>query len=752
MTSAFLNTKIDIINDMYESVNLLKGIKPIIKDADGNEITRIENDLSINPECYKMLTDYPDHGKHIDIFSAPLTITYDLGNKQQFDRFDIYGFQSPVFTDLDLSLGEFELYAADTFCELYNTENKLFYHNNSGLAKFCERGDKNELTREYCDFAIETPNCEARFVGLKIIKANAFDDIVRLTHIGVYNDELTKSVNAKALDENNSCGTSKRQVEIDCNDIVLDDFFGVGVNCIPMALMKEAIEQGSSEAFFEVFKKRYIDTRPAVVRLWFQLDWFIMSGEDYYNRVYNFDSDKMKGVYKYLDAFLEAGSEIEFNFGWKISKDAQNWFSYPCTKPEGSAPVDLFSFVHSCCALLKELFKRGYDNIKYLTFFNEPQNGDDFMGPFKTIDECGKYFRLMLDYAYEELKRQNLSDKLQIWGPEDGWMKSEIELTNSINFGENSPIDALTFHRYNIGYEEARHLFKKLKDETCKRGEPLLMTESGIDEFYHTWQTNPVSNVMAVTHFGLSGILNWVIDDVIFTDPLLFTMTWQNNFWGLPNAKGIETIYGTFYYYSLYSRYLPPHSMVLNTKNDNNDIRTAAYKTPSGDIVVAVEVMNAPLSRELVIDFGDGVGRKFYKHCISKHKHYDYILPSHDGNAIVPPCCKVIETNGVLCDTLTTDYQFILYTTEKPFTQIAMKTVHKALKPGESFKVEPFVIDGDDSCGYEYSVSCSGKNSGTVDKDGVYTADKCANIGDTVAVIAKLNNTKSYGVTVISIV
>ena len=81
-----------------------------------------------------------------------------------------------------------------------------------------------------------------------------------------------------------------------------------------------------------------------------------------------------------------------------------------------------------------------------------------------------------------------------------------------------------------------------------------------------------------------------------------------------------------------------------------------------------------------------------------------------------------------------------------------MKTVHKALKPGESFKVEPFVIDGDDSCGYEYSVSCSGKNSGNVDKDGVYTADKCAHIGDTVAVIAKLNNTKSYGVTVISIV
>ena len=278
------------------------------------------------------------------------------------------------------------------------------------------------------------------------------------------------------------------------------------------------------------------------------------------------------------------------------------------------------------------------------------------------------------------------------------------------------------------------------------------MTETGIDEYWHTWQTNPVSNVMAVTHFGLSGMLNWVMEDVIFTDPLLFTMSWQNHFWGLPNADGINTVYGTFYYYSLYSRYLPPHSKVLKCDNENEDIRAAAYKTPSGDIVVAVEVINAPFERELIIDFGDGINRKFYKHCVSKPKHYDYIEATRDGNAIIPPCCKVIETEGKLCDSLTTDYQFILYTTEKPFTQVAMKTVHKELKPGESFKVEPFVIDGDDKSGFNYSVICGGEKCGTVDKDGVYTADRSAKAGDTAAVVARLDGIKSYGVTVISII
>ncbi len=72
---------------------------------------------------------------------------------------------------MDLSLAEFELYVADTLDELYKEENKILYHNNEGLAKFCERGDKNEQIREYCDFAIETPDCEAQFVGIKILKS-----------------------------------------------------------------------------------------------------------------------------------------------------------------------------------------------------------------------------------------------------------------------------------------------------------------------------------------------------------------------------------------------------------------------------------------------------------------------------------------------------------------------------------------------------------------------------------------------------
>ncbi len=70
----------------------------------------------------------------------------------------------------------------------------------------------------------------------------------------------------------------------------------------------------------------------------------------------------------------------------------------------------------------------------------------------------------------------------------------------------------------------------------------------------------------------------------------------------------------------------------------------------------------------------------------------------------------------------------------------------------KAFKVEPFVIDGDDKIGFTYSVICGGEKCGKVDKDGIYTADKSAKAGDTVAVVARLDGVKSYGVAVISIV
>ncbi len=880
MTKPFLNYEIDIKSDIYENVNLLKGLKPFIAGCDGNDKTPyLKADLERRPDCYRMLTDQVDLSKHIDIIEGPVTITYDMGRIRTFDRIDIYGTLEYSWPDVDFSLAEFEIYLSDEGDDLYNKKNCVFHRKGSG--RFYTDSETGYLKRENIDYCICFENTAARFFGLKIIKPCAFDDVIRLSAISVINDRITEEYNAmnrlvgrnlleqiavndaeifgdlldltdhltlspehsvRIVPKNTaqlvltSDGTHelttlslfgekaqnlkvfmaneedtlfsvknaveftaehgrqdttdytllkfskpqtakftgvlldheitlnevglhsfKRIVNVDTDKVIHDKFFGYGVNCIPMNLMKEARKKGANDAYFEVTKKRMIDCRPSIVRLWFQLDWFIESGEDYLNGVYNFDSDKMKAMYRYLDAFKEAGSEIEFNFGWKIASYAQKWFSYPCGKPSGSAPIDLVSFTRSCVCLLEELFRRGYDNIKYLTFFNEPQNGDDFWGPFKDTTERGHYFRVMVDYIDWELRRKGLRDRLEIWGPEDGWMPEEIELTNAIDEGGSSPMDMITFHRYNISYDGARVLYQKLLRETCPTGKPLAVTECGVEPIFCSYDTNPVAHMMAITHFGLCGALNWVMEDVEFTDPCLFTMDWGNHYWSHPNAKGINTVYSNFFYQSLYSRYLPAHSKVLFSEfNEGDDIRAAAYETPDGEVVIAIEANSAKDDRQLEIRFKKALNKTFYKHELSRKKHYDLPPIVYDGNAVVPPCVGTVDVGETLKEALNGDYHFILYTTKKPYTQVAVETVNRFIKAGECMKIGARVIDGKDT-GFTYSIVKAVnadkelQSKGSVSADGIYTADRNAKPGDTIAVRAELNGTKSYGIAVFTV-
>ncbi len=53
----------------------------------------------------------------------------------------------------------------------------------------------------------------------------------------------------------------------------------------------------------ELLRRRIINTSPSVARIWFQLDWIITTREDYENGIYDFDTEKMKAFYIYLDAF-----------------------------------------------------------------------------------------------------------------------------------------------------------------------------------------------------------------------------------------------------------------------------------------------------------------------------------------------------------------------------------------------------------------------------------------------------------------
>ena len=146
-----------------EIIDLATGKVPEMKD---HTITFNKNALAACPDVEKC-------GLHIDIFSDLCTVTYDLGEKTRVDNIIIRCFFN---NSINYSIAEFELYGANSRDELYDEANKLTHVR--GIDSW-HQGDRNNA-----DWLFDVEGA-FRFFGLKILKANATDDITRLGFIGL---------------------------------------------------------------------------------------------------------------------------------------------------------------------------------------------------------------------------------------------------------------------------------------------------------------------------------------------------------------------------------------------------------------------------------------------------------------------------------------------------------------------------------------------------------------------------------------
>ncbi len=299
------------------------------------------------------------------------------------------------------------------------------------------------------------------------------DGEIQLYEIGIYMDNLQITVT---------------------DQVITEDFRGIGACVIPSLLMENSLEKGFNRAYWEKEKSRVNLVKPTLVRLWFQPDWFIIDKESYYQHKYDFNSANMQAVYEYLDLYQKIGTEVEVNFGWKVAEENQDWFSIKdVRRRQESAPADLDEFAVACAEFLNEMIvNRGYTNIKYITFYNEPcarsrSKGDwiaDFLVEPPTDEPLSEneiafekfnYWLKMAVKAKNAIAQKGLADKVQVWGVEAAgsdelmakWM-SEFEKQ------ENNPIDVFTIHRYASTDTDIEKLMKRIREAT---NAPVVATE-----------------------------------------------------------------------------------------------------------------------------------------------------------------------------------------------------------------------------------------------------------------------------------
>ncbi len=584
---------------------------------------------------------------------------------------------------------------------------------------------------EFCDTGAHEETCTLfhfkdakKYIGIKV------SDNATIEQLGLY--------------------TYTRKAHADLDNIRTKDFLGIGANDLPMAWMPESRLEGFRNVHWPVYRERMIKARPAAVRVWFQVDWVVTEEEDYLQGICNFKSDKMRAFLKYMDVYEEAGIEVELNFGWKVSTEIQEWFSIPSTGPSraggmgkaASAPKNFDGFAKCCAATIKFLAEeKGYTCLKHLTFYNESGYGD--CGEYNVSDfagYCGKSKEMwehMLRLVDKELKLIGADKYVDYW-------VSEISGSNETEFSwieymmEHCPefVAVNTFHRYRLKYDIRNEFYK---DILALSGEPRALVSEFAVYTDPLWDQSNIDSCMSMLHSGLRGGLYWILQAVKLTDPTWFYLGRGDAprffFWKSPYEENAWTECYPFYELSLFNRYLPCHSNVIETKIYNDDIRIEVIETPDGEYTVFVESKKSKFPKNIEVNFSKAIGKKFQKHV---YKESNVKL---DGNMTVPPVVGEFEVGDKLVDSLDTDYQFVCYTTIPALKQISLNSRKVTLALGETFNFEATTIDCEGEIAWE--IEKADGVPGHIDENGLFQQDALTRVGDIQCVKAYLKNDPS---------
>ncbi|MDR6690303.1 hypothetical protein J2X55_001202 [Microbacterium sp. 1154] len=484
-------------------------------------------------------------------------------------------------------------------------------------------------------------------------------------------------------------------VSVDTGTVVQDDFLGIGVNVIPSALMERSRGFGYTDADWAIDAERIATIRPKVARVWFQIDWMEPD-----KGVYTWDSDRMKAFYRYLDAFKAAGTDIELNFGWKVGSTVHDWFPIAGVDPWTSAPADNAAYAASASALIDQLKNvRGYDNVKYLTYYNEPNGSWDFEAPG---DQQAAYLQ-MAQAVHQRLVADGLRDEVEIWGPEETGAPA---WTTYMAQNGGDAFDQYSFHTYGDSYASVPGSINARKN--VAGGKPVNMSEFGwSDDNASGWDSGYANYVIAGANRGLHSMLVWQLNGTWTVDPDGDTNGTYNMWDALP--LGLEPR-KTFLSAGLLNRYIPAHSQVLASTSSSSDVRSAAFRDAAGDYTVLVESKGAAPT-DLTVDFGGtAVNADFHRVVYS-----DDLVP--DANALLPAVSATLPAGTSFSDDLDTGYSFAVYTTADPAVQVRMGDVEPTVASGSTVQLTADVIDG--AAGVTWSVEGSG--NGSVSSSGVYT-------------------------------
>ena len=528
--------------------------------------------------------------------------------------------------------------------------------------------------------------------------------------------------------------SNSKVVTIDLENVVNSQFIGNGSNLMPHT----AFDSRYTDALYELDAKRIRMMQPRVVRVWVQVDWMVTAenSEANYNAgVYDFNTPKMQALYKYLDVFQDAGTEIQLTYGWKVGSEIQSWYAFPGFG-ETSAPLDVDKYAQACSSLLRHLRDvKGYTNVKHVTFANEPNGSWDFECP----GDQKAYYVKIVKAVDTRLKADGLRGEVKIWACESAespdWLQYMTDHAGDC-------VDVYSYHDYNSSNTVIGNVTRSISGLS---GKPLMISECGYadDNFLKSVAGYAIANANS----GGGGVMNWTLVGANYVEgSSSYDYVGDSNLWNslLSTAANGLTPNKSYYIQSLLTRYIAPGSKVVSADAAGGGIRAAAFVAPDGNITVLVEMEASTEKRDITFAFSSAVNKTFGKHFTAP------ATQELEANALIPVRSASFQCGSSFQDTsVDAGYHVAVYTTQAPQAQVALDKVMTTAAKGSTVQIKADVIDGGDQ-EVVWSIA-AGADMASVDGSGRVTIRSDAAAGTQIAVKAALADAAAYAVSVITV-
>ncbi|MBF0442791.1 MAG: cellulase family glycosylhydrolase, partial [Oligoflexales bacterium] len=412
-------------------------------------------------------------------------------------------------------------------------------------------------------------------------------------------------------------------VIIDPNTAVSKDYSGIGVQLDPYEWFDLSKDQWS------LVEKRMDFLRPAFIRTMIRGYWYT-EGIDRNGVVkYKFDSPRMKKLYQILD--YAKARNINVMLG--------EWDSPSFSKDDSYSKEDSIRnlgikendprWANMIGGLLVHLVKKkGYSNIKWFNYVNEP-NGD--------WSGCADFSRWKegMTHLARQLRLVNLDGKIRIVGPDAsgdvGWIRMTADKMPEL-------IDTYTYHWYAKNEDILSGNVEKTMTEQYEyikardgklHSKGFLMAEAGVFTGRTNGDQQPAVRTfdygVMMTDYAvqtmrgrMNGISAWDLDDAMHINAGTFGITGDNypkppsditlKVWGFWNSLGGEMknpddtkLRPWFYTWALMSRNMRKGGTVISTSNDlPSPIRSVAFfnQDEGGPLLTVVLVNNTEKPRK----------------------------------------------------------------------------------------------------------------------------------------------------------